>query len=78
MTPGPVSESSRGPGPDTPYVPSWCYDGGKPPMCSCGHHHGYHGDDGVCNQRHRCGCRKYDGADPDAQSPLGGEQEPAA
>ena len=64
--PGPVSESCRGPGPEAPYVPSWCYDGNNPPVCSCGHHHGYHNDAGVCLQRHRCKCSGYDGSDPDA------------
>jgi hypothetical protein len=62
--PGPVSDSSKGPGEDTPYVPHWCYEGGKPPVCSCGHHHGYHNDSGVCLQRHRCACKGYDGRDP--------------
>lgn len=39
--PGPVSDSSKGPRDDTPYVPSWCYRNG-PRMCPCGHHEGYH------------------------------------
>ena len=34
--PGPVSERSKGPGPNTPYVPSWCYPAG-PKDCPCGH-----------------------------------------
>lgn len=45
--PGPVSESYEGPPEDGPYVPSWCYENG-PRMCSCGHHEGYHDDEGVC------------------------------
>ena len=53
--PGPVSDSSRGPSDDAPYVPSWCYPDG-PRMCPCGHHEGYHNDAGVCLQRHKCGC----------------------
>ena len=53
--PGPVSDSSRGPSDDAPYVPSWCYPNG-PRMCPCGHHEGYHNDAGVCLQRHKCKC----------------------
>ena len=63
--PGPVSQSNRGPGPESPYVPSWCYQNNSPPMCSCGHHHGYHNDAGECNQAHKCGCKGYNGAAPD-------------
>lgn len=54
--PGPVSEQSNGPGDNTPYVPSWCYDAPGPRMCTCGHHEGYHADDGHCNQAHACKC----------------------
>lgn len=53
--PGPISESSKGPGNDTPYVPHWCYRNG-PKMCPCGHHEGYHDDDGKCLMQHKCGC----------------------
>jgi len=53
--PGPVSDSSRGPAEDTPYVPPWCYEHG-PKMCPCGHHEGYHNDAGKCLRAHRCGC----------------------
>ena len=54
--PGPVSDSNTGPSYDTPYVPSWCFEGG-PKMCPCGHHEGYHNDDGECLLRHKCGCK---------------------
>lgn len=53
--PGPVSDSSKGPPDDGPYVPSWCYPKG-PRMCPCGHHEGYHNDAGRCLQTHLCGC----------------------
>ncbi len=62
--PGPVSDSYQGPGEESPYVPSWCYKGNDPPMCSCGHHHGYHNDDGVCLLERKCGCVKYNGDEP--------------
>lgn len=62
--PGPVSDSNPGPGDNTPYVPPWCYKDNDPPMCSCGHHHGYHNDEGQCNQAHACHCKGYDGAKP--------------
>ena len=55
--PGEVSRRYPGPGPDAPYVPSWCYDPPGPRMCSCGHHEGYHNDAGECLQRLRCGCQ---------------------
>lgn len=64
--PGPVSESNPGTPDDAPYVPSWCYDS-EPPMCSCGHHHGYHNDAGQClHAQHftKCGCTGYDGDEP--------------
>lgn len=55
--PGPVSDSSRGPPDDAPYVPSHCYPKG-PRMCPCGHHEGYHaGDGGPCVLGLRCGCK---------------------
>ena len=50
-----ISRSNRGPGPESPYVPSWCYPRG-PKMCPCGHHEGYHADDGTCLLRHKCRC----------------------
>ena len=54
--PGPVSDSSSGPGSDTPYVPSWCYPDNCPKMCPCGHHEGYHNDEGKCLLAHECHC----------------------
>lgn len=54
--PGPVSESNKGPRDDAPYVPSYCYKNG-PRLCPCGHHEGYHGDDGNCLLRFGCGCK---------------------
>lgn len=64
--PGDVSRSSVGPGPETPYVPSWCYPKG-PKTCPCGHHEGYHDDAGVCLLRHKCRCV---GLPPSCQTPL--------
>lgn len=46
--PGPVSQSYKGPSTVSPYVPSWCFEPPGPRMCVCGHHEGYHGDDGHC------------------------------
>lgn len=46
----------------TPYVPSWCYENNSPPICLCGHHHGYHNDAGECNQAHKCSCKGFDEA----------------
>lgn len=63
--PGPVSDSSKGPRDDTPYVPSWCYRQG-PRMCLCGHHEGYHGDSGACLNARRCGCT---GLPPECRTP---------
>lgn len=60
--PGPVSDSSQGPGDDTPYVPSWCYEPDGPRMCLCGHHEGYHSDEGQCLHAHhfsKCGCTGF-------------------
>lgn len=54
--PGPVSDSFEGPGPDTPYVPSWCFDPPGPRMCVCGCHEGYHNDDGHCLRARFCHC----------------------
>ena len=53
--PGRVSDSYQGPPDDGPYVPSWCYKHG-PKLCPCGHHEGYHDDDGQCLLRDECGC----------------------
>ena len=39
-----------------PYVPSWNYPKGKPKMCFCGCHEGYHGSDRVCVRSQFCGC----------------------
>ena len=59
--PGPVSDSSKGPSDTSAYVPSWCFDAPGPRMCACGHHEGYHGDDGHCVvQRYgSCKCRGF-------------------
>ncbi len=62
--PGPVSESFKGTPDWAPYVPSWCYKNNNPPLCSCGHHHGYH-DDGQCLHKIECNCKGYQGAKPD-------------
>lgn len=51
-----VSRSSAGPGDNTPYVPSWCYDPPGPRVCTCGCHEGFHNDAGVCLQRAKCRC----------------------
>lgn len=64
--PGPVSDSSKGPGPRSPYVPSWCYPKG-PKMCPCGHHEGYHNDRGACLLAHECRCA---GLPPECETPL--------
>jgi hypothetical protein len=57
----------QGPGDNTPYVPSWCYKSG-PKMCPCGHHEGYHDDDGKCHLAHQCKCT---GLPADCLTPLG-------
>lgn len=54
--PGPVSDSYQGPPDDAPYVPHWCYPNNAPKVCPCGHHEGYHGDDGACLLRQQCKC----------------------
>lgn len=54
--PGPVSDSSKGPPDDGPFIPHWCYPNGAPKMCPCGHHEGYHGDSRVCLHAAKCGC----------------------
>ena len=53
--PGPVSDQSKGPSDRTPYVPSWCFEGGAR-TCTCGHHEGYHSDAGECLLANECGC----------------------
>ena len=65
--PGPVSQSSKGPGPESPYVPSWCYRNG-PKECPCGHHEGYHNDAGKCLLQHKCRCKGLPAA---CLTPLG-------
>lgn len=62
--PGPVSDSSKGPSEDSPYVPHWCYPRG-PKMCPCGHHEGYHSDKGACVLWHNCRCK---GLPPECRS----------
>lgn len=60
--PGPVSDSYKGPGPISPYVPEYCYDPPGPLMCACGHHEGYHNDAGHCLlSRPGFGCRPFKG-----------------
>lgn len=54
--PGDISRSNRGPGDDSPYVPSWCYPNNAPKVCPCGHHEGYHNDRGACLLTRKCGC----------------------
>lgn len=56
--PGDVSRSNPGPGDESPYVPSWCYEEGAR-VCLCGHHEGYHSDAGVCLQRRKCRCAGF-------------------
>lgn len=57
--PGPISKQYCGPGATSPYVPSWCFGPEGPRKCACGHHEGYHGDDGHCNQVRECGCKGF-------------------
>ena len=64
--PGPVSDSYQGPSDNAPYVPSWCYKNG-PKMCPCGHHEGYHNDQGQCLKAHECHCK---GLPADCLTPL--------
>ena len=54
--PGEISRASKGPGPRSPYVPSWCYPNNSPKECPCGHHEGYHADYGTCLLKGECGC----------------------
>ena len=64
--PGPVSDSNKGPGPQSPYVPSWNYSKG-PKVCPCGHHEGYHNDAGACLLADECKCS---GLPADCLTPL--------
>lgn len=64
--PGEVSRSSTGPTDAGPYIPSWLYRNG-PKVCPCGHHEGYHGDNGICNQVRFCGCT---GLPPECLTPF--------
>lgn len=61
--PGPTSDSYKGTPDDAPYVPNWCFPQGKPKVCPCGHHEGYHNDKGEClfvtydfGSDRRCNC----------------------
>lgn len=58
--PGEISRSNPGPPEGSPYVPSWCYEGGRPRVCSCGDHEGYHNDADVCLRQAQCGCKGAD------------------
>ena len=47
---------------ESPYVPSWCYKGPRPHICTtceCGEN--YHNDAGKCLRRAVCGCTGYTG-----------------
>lgn len=70
--PGPVSDSYQGPSDEAPFVPSWCYAKG-PRMCPCGHHEGYHADEGWCLLTHKCGCQ---GLPADCRTPLHEDSAP--
>ena len=48
--------ASLGPSDESPYVPSWCYAAG-PRMCPCGHHEGFHADNGQCLAARLCNCQ---------------------
>lgn len=64
--PGPVSDRYGGTPDGAPYVPSWLYKNG-PKMCKCGHHEGYHSDDGVCIHGAECKC---EGMPEDTMTPI--------
>lgn len=64
--PGPVSDSNPGPRDDQPYVPSYLYKNG-PKMCPCGHHEGYHNDNGHCLLARQCKCP---GLPPNCETPM--------
>ena len=70
-----TSQSSKGPSDSTPYVPSWCYDPPGPRMCKCGHHEGYHGDDGHCNQQRYGTCTCPGFADQTSGTTVGDEHD---
>jgi hypothetical protein len=53
--PGSISDSYTGSADAGPYIPSWGYKYG-PRMCPCGHHEGYHNDNGKCLLVHECRC----------------------
>jgi hypothetical protein len=64
--PGPISQSTSGPREDDPYVPASCYPKG-PRLCPCGHHEGYHADNGECLLAWQCRCV---GLPPDCLTPC--------
>ena len=64
--PGPVSSVYRGPRDSDPYVPSWCYPKGKPRICPCGCHEGYHDEEGYCLRAALCQCQ---GLPPECLTP---------
>ena len=53
--PGEISRQSKGPSDRSAYIPEWLYKNG-PKMCPCGHHEGYHDDNGNCLLRKECHC----------------------
>jgi len=55
--PGPISEDSKGPRDDAPYVPAYLYSKGPRVCTECGHHEGYHADSGVCLFAYLCQCK---------------------
>lgn len=63
--PGEISRSSPGPNDNCPYIPDWCYENNNPPMCSCGHHRGFHDEKGTCLLIRKCKCVSYDGKNID-------------
>lgn len=68
--PGPISDPNPGPTHFNPYVPSWCYPNNSPKQCPCGHHEGYHDENGKCLHTHhgdKCGCA---GLPEDCLTPL--------
>ena len=54
--PGEISRSNKGPSSETPYVPSWMFDGGAR-ICVCGDHEGFHNEAGRCLRAASCGCK---------------------
>ena len=66
--PGEVSLSNVGPSNESPYVPSWCYKGPRPHICTtCGCGENYHNDAGECLRRTVCGCTGYTGIEWDSR-----------